>query len=252
MASTDKYILQSVESALSVMDLFLAHDCLTPAEVSHYLNMNRSSAYRLLVTLESSGYLMKDEKGRYQLGVKVLTLGQAAQGRMALVNLVHPHLVSISEQTGESCHLAIMDNPTHVTFVDKSVGTLFLNMNILVGYRQFAHLTATGKAILAHASDEFLNNYIRSVSFEQRTDSSIQNARDLLLVLDQIKRAGYAWDREESELGLGCIAVPVLSASGQPIAAISSSGPITRIEKNEQLHIDLLCEKAELIQKALQ
>ena len=80
---------------------------------------------------------------------------------MELISLIHPHLCRISEDTGESSHLVIMDNPTHVTFIDKSVGTLWLKMDIMLGYTQYAHITATGKAILAYESDQFINQYIR-------------------------------------------------------------------------------------------
>lgn len=249
--NNDKYILHSVESALTIMDLFFKYEYLTPTDVSKYLNMNRSTAHRTLVTLENSGYLTKDENSRYHLGVKVSTLGQIAHNRMALINLIHPELNKISEKTGESCHLVIMDNPTHVTFIDKSVGTLWLKMDILLGYTQYAHLTATGKAILAWESEQFLNNYIRSVSFEKYTQNSIRDARELLETLDEIRKNGYSRDREEVEIGLSCLAVPILSASGQPIAAISISGPTTRIEANSDSLIGLLHEKAEKICKSL-
>ncbi len=251
MADNDKYILHSVGSALSILDLFFSYETLTPTDVSRYLDLNRSTAFRLMVTLEKHGYITKDENARYSLGIKVSSLGQLAHNRMALINVVHPHLLSISEQTGESSHLVIMDSSTHVTFIDKCVGHLWLKMDILLGYTQYAHLTGTGKAILAFESEQFLNNYIRSVTFEQRTPNSIKDARQLLVELDQIRNEGYAWDAEEAEPGLSCIAVPILSAAGKPVAAISSSGPTTRIEANKDLHLNLLQEKAELIQRSL-
>lgn len=250
--SNDKYILHSVETALSVMDLFFIYEDLSPSDVTRYLGINRSTAFRFLVTLEQSGYITKGESGKYRLSVKVSTLGQIAHSRMELIGLIHPHLCRISEVTGESAHLVIMDNPTHVTFIDKSVGSLWLKMDIMLGYMQYAHHTATGKAILAFETDQFITQYIRSVNFEQKTKYSIKDAKELLNILDIAKQKGYTADNEEVEMGLTCYAVPILALSGRPIAAISSSGPTTRMSANKEKHLQALKTAAEQIQKGLQ
>jgi IclR family KDG regulon transcriptional repressor len=250
--NNEKYILHSVETALSVMDLFFTYEELSPTDVTHYLGINRSTAFRFLVTLEQSGYITKTEKSKYRLSVKVSTLGQIAHNRMELIGLIHPYLCRLSEETGESSHLVIMDSPTHVTFVDKCVGSLWLKMDILLGYTQYAHLTATGKSILAYESDQFINQYIRTATFEPHTPNSIKDAKELLKTLDAVKEQGYSFDNEETEIGLSCYAVPILSYSGQPVAAISSSGPTTRMNANRDKHLAALHSAAEQIQKGLQ
>lgn len=250
--NNEKYILHSVETALSVMDLFFTYEELSPTDVTHYLGINRSTAFRFLVTLEQSGYITKTEKSKYRLSVKVSTLGQIAHNRMELIGLIHPYLCRLSEETGESSHLVIMDNPTHVTFVDKCVGSLWLKMDILLGYTQYAHLTATGKSILAYESDQFINQYIRTATFDQHTPYSIKDAKELLNILDAVKEQGYSCDNEETEIGLSCYAVPILSYSGRPVAAISSSGPTTRMNANRDKHLAALHSAAEQIQKGLQ
>lgn len=253
MANSDnsnRYTLHSVKTAFSVLDLFFSHEELTSAEVARCLDINRSTAFRFLVTLEESGYIIKTPDSKYRLSVKISTLGQIAHNRMELIGMVHPHLVKLSDATGESSHLAIMDNATHITFIDKSVGTLWLKMDITLGYTQLAHLTGTGKAILAYESDQFINQYIRSANFDQLTSHSIKDAKELLNILDQIRDQGYSCDNEETELGLTCYAVPILDASGHPLAAISSSGPTTRMIANKEHHISLLQKTADAIQKS--
>ena len=74
----------------------------------------------------------------------------------------------------------------------------------------------------------------------------------MLNTLNQIREQGYACDHEEVEIGLSCYAVPILSLSGRPIAAISCSGPTTRMELNRQKHLSALFSAAEQIQKGLQ
>ena len=87
--NNDKYILHSVENALSIMDLFFAYEELSPSDVTRYLGINRSTAFRFLVTLERCGYISKGENAKYRLSAKVSTLGQIAHNRMEPVSYTH-------------------------------------------------------------------------------------------------------------------------------------------------------------------
>lgn len=236
----ERYILHSVSTAFSILDLFFEREELSPAEVARCMDINRSTAFRFLVTMEQAGYLIKTDNAKYRLGVKISSLGQIAHNRMELISLIHPFLVGLSEKTGESSHLAVMDDATHITFIDKSVGTLWLTMDVMIGYSKYAHLTGTGKAILAHKSDQFINQYIRSATFETCTPNSIRDAGSLLRILDTVRERGYATDNEEVEAGLYCIAVPILSRDSEAIAAISLSGPTTRMVANQDSHLQHL------------
>lgn len=236
----ERYILHSVSTAFSILDLFFEREELSPAEVARCMDINRSTAFRFLVTMEQSGYLIRTDSAKYRLGVKISSLGQVAHNRMELISLIHPFLVSLSERTGESSHLAIMDDATHITYIDKSVGTLCLTMDVMIGYSKYAHLTGTGKAILAYQSDQFINQYIRSVTFEACTPNSIKDAGSLLRALDDIRARGYSIDNEEVEAGLYCIALPILSRDRKPIASISFSGPTTRMLTNQETHLEYL------------
>ena len=236
----ERYVLHSVSTAFYILDLFFEREELSPAEVARCMDINRSTAFRFLVTMEQSGYLIRTDNAKYRLGVKISSLGQVAHNRMELISLIHPFLINLSEKTGESSHLAIMDDATHVTYIDKSVGTLCLTMDVMIGYSKYAHLTGTGKAILAYKSDQFINQYIRSANFEAHTPNSIKDAGSLLRVLDDIRVQGYAIDNEEVESGLYCTAVPILSRNSEPIASISLSGPTTRMLRHQESHLKYL------------
>ncbi len=250
-SKNERYILHSVSTAFSILDLFFEREELSPAEVARCMDMNRSTAFRFLVTMEQSGYLIKTDAAKYRLGVKISSLGQVAHNRMELISLIHPFLVNLSEKTGESSHLAIMDDATHVTYIDKSVGTLCLTMDVMIGYSRYAHLTGTGKALLAYQSDQFVNQYLRSATFEAYTPNSIKDAGHLLRTLDTIREQGYSIDNEEVELGLYCIAVPVLSRDSEPIASISLSGPTTRMVTNQETHLKHLKEAVNQIERLI-
>lgn len=251
MASqNEKYLLQSVETALSIMDLFAENEELTAASVSKMLDMNRSKAFRFLVTLENCGYLTKIDGTKYRLSAKVSTLGQLAQSRQELITLTHPHIANITEVTGESTHISQMKDSIHATFVDKCVGSRWLTMDISIGHTQFAHASAGGKAILAYESDQFLDQYLKAVTFQEYTEYSIRNAEELLKELHDVRLNGYSSDREQIDIGLTCYSVPIL-VSNKPVISISISGPTTRMLRNKDFSVRMLKEAKMKIEDAL-
>lgn len=231
--SNEKYILNSVDNALGLLNLFFDYEELSTNEIAKLLQISRSTAFRLVVTLEEKGFLAKTEHSTYRLGMNMFSLGMLAYNRMELVSILHPHLQRAADESGETCHLAMLEDGIHVTFIDRALGSAQLKMETAPGYRQFAHLTATGKAVLAFQSDQIVNEYIKKVEFKPLTPTSIKDAGELLRLLDTIRADGYAIDNEETEMGLTCYAMPILDASERAIAAISISGPTTRMQMNK-------------------
>jgi len=243
----DKYILSSVDNALAMLNLFYATDELSASDVANRMNIGRSTAFRFLVTLENRGFLTKTESGKYRLGIKLFSLGQLAYSRMELISLIHPFIVNVASEGGETSHLAILDDITHVVFIDKAIGTRYLKMDTPIGFRQYAHLTATGKAILANQPEQVLNQYVKRVEFKKKTKNSIPSAKVLLETLDMVRKQSYACDNEEAEPGLSCFAVPIFDASHTAIAAISVSGPTVRLVEDREMHLVRLRNAADKI-----
>ncbi|MCP1108988.1 IclR family KDG regulon transcriptional repressor [Ohessyouella blattaphilus] len=246
-----QYILSSVETALSVLELYFDHEELSAAEVAKYLKISRSTAFRFLVTLESKSYLKKTENSKYRLGIKLFALGQVANRRMELISLVHPYLERLTEFTGETSHFTCMDGDSYVAFLDHVLGTKHLHMNMMLGTRRVAHTTASGKVMLAYGAAQQITKYLKNISFIQQTENSIKDAKQLLEELEEIKEIGYGCDNEEAEVGLSCYAVPLLNAEGMPVAAISISGPTTRLIANKESYLKKLEEAAGEIMSAL-
>lgn len=171
---------------------------------------------------------------------------------MELIPLVHPYLERITEQTKETSHLVIMDDANHIVFIDKVVGTLSLKMDTPEGLRLNAHLSAAGKAILAYKPQSFLEQYTETADFPFSTEKSIKNAEEFIRQMKQIKEQGYAVDDEESEIGLTCYGVPVLDTSGQPIGAVSSSGPTSRMTVNREKYIAVLRSNVKLLSESME
>lgn len=232
-----RYILSSVDSALSILNLFFDHEELSASEVGKLTGMSRSTAFRFMVTLEARGFVTKNDYGKYRLGLNLFSLGMLAYNRMELVGLVHPYLVEMAAASGETCHVAILSDGVHVTFIDRALGSSWLKMDTALGYSQYAHCTATGKAILAHQPDHVLTQYLRRTSFVANTPTSIPDAKTLLEILDRVRLDGYACDNEEAEAGLTCYGMPLLDRAGRAYAAISISGPTTRMTAHKEEHL---------------
>lgn len=244
-----RYILSSVDSALSILNLFYEHEELSASEVGRRMGMSRSTAFRFMVTLERRGYVTKTAGGKYRLGLNLFSLGMVAYNRMELVSLVHPYLTRMAEDCGETCHVAILSDGVHVMFIDRALGTSSLKMDTAVGYTQIAHCTATGKAILAYQPESAIRQYLRSASFPQITRNAIPDANALLRRLDQVRRDSYASDEEEAEVGLTCYGMPLLDVSGKAYAAISISGPTTRMLQRKEQHLERIAQTVKAISR---
>lgn len=246
-----KYTLQSVDKALKVLDLFYGRQELGPGDVAALMDMNRSTAFRFLTTFEENGYLTKTEQGRYRLGMKLFSLGQLAYSHTELISYTRPQLIRLAELCGETSHLVVMDGGTNVIFLDKGVPQSPLHMDVEIGRRYAAHHTATGKAILAFQPRTTVEQYLRTADFDRLTDSTLCSPEALLDELRAIRAQGWSADREECIPGLTCFAAPIQDGSGRAAAAISVSGPTTRMLANEETNRALVQAAAAQISRLL-
>lgn len=246
-----KYTLQSVDKALKLLDLFYGRQELGPGDVAALMDMNRSTAFRFLTTFEENGYLTKTERGRYRLGMKLFSLGQLAYSHTELISYSRPQLIRLAELCGETSHLVVMDGGTNVIFLDKGVPQSPLHMDVEIGRRYAAHHTATGKAILAFQPRTTVEQYLRTVEFDRLTDSTLCSPEALLDELRAIRAQGWSADREECIPGLTCFAAPIQDNSGRAAAAISVSGPTTRMLANEETNRALVQAAAAQISRLL-
>jgi IclR family acetate operon transcriptional repressor len=222
--------VQSLERALDVLEAIGAAGELGVTELAARTALNTSTAHRLMATLAGRGYLSQ-EGGRYRLGPKLLELAGARDLRTASVRaLARPHLERIRELTGESVNLVVLDGDRAI-YVDQAEGTHSVRMFTEVGTSVAAHTSGAGKAILAHQPpDAVARLYPQSREpFDAPTPRTLRTLQALQDDFARIRRRGYALDNEEHELGVSCIATPILNDAGVALAAISISAPTARI-----------------------
>ena len=247
----NKYILQSVENALSIIDLICEHEELGVSEIGKFLNVGKSTAFRLLTTLQSKNYVYKDKNSKYRLSPKFLSIGDIVSDRMEIINKVHPFLVELADYSGETCHLGIWYSKTEVTFIDKVAGKNSIRMSSMIGSNKVAHDTSLGKSLLAFSDEDHINFYLNNIGFELNTDKSIKNKEELRHDLIKIQLDGYSVDNEEAEIGLVCFGAPILIRN-KAIAAISISGPSSRMNPRKEEFTSMIKNIADEISNSLQ
>jgi DNA-binding IclR family transcriptional regulator len=222
-------LVASLLHGLAVLDLFdREHPTRGVGEIARVLSLHKSSASRLAATLAAAGYLEPEGAGRYRLGAKLAALGGLVTADADLRRSALPSLREIVTRLGETAHLGVREGTEAVT-VEVVDGWHTVRMHSWVGKRSPAHCSALGKVLLAALPARDLEALYGGRRLEVRTPRTIASLQRLGEELSAIRRQGYALDREELESGLCCVAAPILGPEGATVAAISVSGPPSRI-----------------------
>jgi DNA-binding IclR family transcriptional regulator len=198
------------------------------SELARRAQLSKSTAHRVLGMLERNGVVERCGNG-YRLGERLHRLGQAVYGPDAekVRDVLLPFLADLYELTRETVHLAVLQD-THVVYLAKLYGHRPASVPSRIGGRLPAHATAVGKALLAYDFDA-AEQAMRQPLW-RFTDRTITDPDALSSELDRIRRTGVAFDDEEYQPGLACVAVPVLNRGGRAMAALSVAGRHGRID----------------------
>ena len=228
--AVDPYQLQSLDRAVSVLELLGdSEGPLSLADVCERMDLHKSTAHRALMVLERTGLIERTPENRFRLGLKLYELGTRAVEQIDLRARVHPWFRKLSAQVGETVHLGVLQK-TSVVYLDKvEPNNRRVWLESRVGASNPVYCTAMGKAILAFLPPKEAAAIIARIRFTRYTPRTLVTAEALLRSLDRVRRRGYAIDDEEVECGVRCIGAPILNDSGRPVAAVSVSGPSSRI-----------------------
>ncbi len=227
-------MIASVSRALSILDLFDHNTTeLGITEISHLLDLHKSTISGLVNTLQASGYLDQNPSTRkYRLGLKIVERAILALSGLEVSRIARPYMLQLRDWRDETVNLAIL-NDDEVLYIERELGTRTLGMQSHVGKREKAHSTALGKALLSQLTEVELGEYLSKYSLNPVTPNTITQPQKLRQELEIIRRQGFATDMEENEIGGVCVAAPILDYQGNAIAAISISIPMARLKRIE-------------------
>lgn len=219
--------VQSVATALELLDCLVAERELGVAELARRLGIAKSSAHRILTTLVAKGYVQQvPETRNYRLGLRLHELGAVVASRNQLRDHALPLLEALRAQTGETTHLAVPEG-AQMFYVERLESYHGLRFSSRVSRVRPIHLTSSGKAVAAF-NQEVANAAI-AAGFEAKTPRSINSKERFLRCLADTRNRGYAYSMGEDEPGLASVAAPVLDRTGVARAAISVAGPVSRL-----------------------
>lgn len=236
--------IQSVDRALFVMELLYHQGRAGVADVADALDIHKSSAYRLLVTLGERGLVTKEVgTDKYRLGFGLVVLASAVSGELDLVSHAKPVCERLSQRTRETVTISILEGEEEVVIHQSITVPSVLGVDWW-GQRTPSHATANGKVLLAYLSEEQRRSILGDEPLEPCTENTVVDFEGLERQLEEIHARGYGYILGELEGGVNAVAAPVRQADGTVVAAISVSGPAFRMEDDSISEFGVLVKQA--------
>ncbi|MGL6197492.1 MAG: IclR family transcriptional regulator [Lachnospiraceae bacterium] len=219
-------VLQSLDRGLEALKILAEHDSVSVTELAKKLDVNKSTASRIMETLCQQDMIHMDKKTRkYKLGFRVLHLAERFRSSLQIIDTARPILLEVSRELGQSVHLCAYSRGM-VYVIDQIVSDLPYSMSAMVGLIEPIHSSSVGKCIFAHRSQKRIEEILEDYEFTRYTIHTITDKEKLLNEFEKIRNQGYAVDNEEMFIGVRCIAVPVFRYLNSVRYGIGISGPI--------------------------
>ena len=223
--------LSTVAKTLTLLQAFTYDEpVLGVSDLARRLGLGKSTVHRMLTTLLAEGFVAKTPDDRYRLGFKLYELGQQVVNGLELREVAHPFLEQLRNESKETTHLAVLDGP-EVIYLERIESPSTLRLFGRIGRRMPAHVTSSGKAMLAY-SPYSVTESVLAAGLRRIAPRTITTKAVFLKALDEVRMQGYAVSFEESEAGVTSVGAPVFGHDGSVIAAVSVAGPSLRMNRD--------------------
>lgn len=222
--------LSSVSNALRILKSFSS---LEPtkrvSELAESLNLSKSTVSRLMTTLASEGFVIKDQENQsFRLGISVLTLAGIITTDLDIHKEASPVLPKLVNDTGEAAQLAIIDGHDTI-YIHKEECYHPVRIQTHLGRRNPSYCTSSGKVLLAFSENDVVEDII-SKGLISHTKNSITDPDQLRSELEKIRENKYAVSTEELTAGTKSVAAPIRDYTGKVVSAVTVVGPIQRMK----------------------
>lgn len=219
--SPNKYTVPAVKRAIEILNLLEKSDKpLSLSEISKHINYPRSSIFRILVTLESYGFVERNSSDNtFTLGIRLSQLGIAKLNKINLGYDSYKHLEELAKKTGESVYLAVLHN-YRVVLIQRVDSPSMWSLVTQLGLRSPVHCTASGQVLISEMSDEELSQLIKKTGLKKYTEKTITRLSELKMRLKKVREQGFAIVDREYNPELVAVAAPIRNAWGKIIAAL--------------------------------
>ena len=244
---SQRYSVPVVRSTFRILESLARAESLGLKEITRNTGISKSTVFRILTTLDSMGYVLRDASRGYRISPTLSRLAVEEADAETLRRLALPLMLDLRDQHGETVNIGLR-NLDKVTYLEVVPSEFALRLEESRGASVPAHASALGKAILAFSPDHAVRDLIRGRPLKIVTQNTITGPDQFLAELKRVRHAGFAFDRGEGSALAVCIGAPILDAHGNAIAAMSISGPASRFnpKKDSPVIASLLKATAEL------
>ena len=240
--------VKSAARVMEVLDVLRNYpDGMTFQELCNELDIPKSSMHELLSTMTERNYLNQSlENKKYSLGFKLIELGLSSLERVNVYQNAKKYMVKLVDLLEETVFMAVCTDD-EIVYINKLDCTRSVRTNVTLGDHKPMHCTALGKSFLAFLSAKEVERIVNRRGLPAFTSRTITDYKILLRELESVRQRGVAYDHQEIEVGLTCIACPIFDYHGRVVAAISVAGPTERLEQRMQEIESCLLEYTQLI-----
>ncbi len=232
-SSAADYYSKSIGRALEVLDCFPdGETTLSLMEISSLRRFPESSLFRILLTLEAHGYLLRTGDGSYRLAPKLL-FGKLYSRAQQFGEIVHPFLKDLNTRFNETASMGFLFQH-RIEVVDTLESIQEIRRTNTVGRTLPPHCSSIGKAIVAFQDRAVAERILRINGISARTEKTVTDHARLLAEFELIRKNGYSVDREESLLGGVCFGAPLFDERQHAVAALSISTPLFRMTPEKE------------------
>jgi IclR family KDG regulon transcriptional repressor len=225
--------VKALAHAIDVLEALAAKGEMGVSEISREIGLSKTAVYNILGTFEGRRMVNRDPRtSRYRLGWRVYELGAELLRHSELAPLARPLLKELAQRTGETVLFGILDR-TGVTYVDRVESERSIRMVAAPGRQAALHSTASGKVLLAHQSEAFIDHVLAG-ALPAFTAATITDSEELRAELRRVVERGYAESIRENEPEICSTSVPVRDYSGEVCAALTIAAPATRFGESER------------------
>jgi len=244
--------MKSLQKVFSIIETLKKNGDMRLQEIADGLGIYKSTAHRLVSELCTFNYVERDNETRkYRLGLKFLDISSYIIENLEIREIAKKYIEELNDITKETVHLAMLLGD-HAIYIEKRESLHSIRMYSKIGGVAPLYCTGVGKAILAFQSPGILEKLLDSITFHKYTENTIITREQLLKEIDEIKKKGYAEDREEHEKNIVCIAGPIRNYTKRVIASISVTAISYRMNMEHLLRYkDLILKKSYEISKRL-
>lgn len=224
-----RYLLDSVNNALKVLDILSVRDNIGVSEISRISNIDKSSVFKILYTLEHRDYVYKTADAKYRISPKLANFGDEASDRKNVVDVATPYLRQLRDVSHETVYLGVLNTSGRVIMVHKEDGDSPDHITTRIGYELDAYSNSMGLLLLAYLGPAMRDSIVNAIRFRPHTPKTISSKEALLQRLDELKGKSWAVDYDENYSGHSTMAAPIFDSSGNCIASVSIVCPTSTL-----------------------